>query len=177
MLLDRAIAGCLADEVDEIVVLGNTLKRWRTQILAHHLTGASNGPTEAMNLLVRKIKRRGQASRAFATTAHASSCTAVASNGTAASSGHDNAGPFTPVGRVEPNYSGVVDTTIPGARGTALYTDHSAENAGSIRRRAPPPSREFDLRVRGSRLAVTPAAAHWITPRSTRKRPRRGGRT
>ena len=45
MLLDRVIAGCLTDEVDEIVSLGNTLKRWRTQILAHHLTGASNGPT------------------------------------------------------------------------------------------------------------------------------------
>ena len=57
VLLDRVIAGCLADEVDEIVSLGNTLKRWRTQILAHHLTGASNGPTEAMNLLVKKIKR------------------------------------------------------------------------------------------------------------------------
>jgi hypothetical protein len=31
VLLDRVIAGCLADEVDEIVSLGNTLKRWRTQ--------------------------------------------------------------------------------------------------------------------------------------------------
>ena len=51
MLLDRVIAGCFADEVDEIVSLGNTLQRWRTQTLAHHLTGASNGPTEAMNLL------------------------------------------------------------------------------------------------------------------------------
>jgi transposase len=51
VLLDKAIAGCLTDEVEEIVSLGNTLKRWRTQIPAHHLTGASNGPTEAMNLL------------------------------------------------------------------------------------------------------------------------------
>jgi hypothetical protein len=54
MLLDRMITGCLTDEVDEIVSLGNTLKRWRTQILAHHLADASNGPTEAMNLLVKK---------------------------------------------------------------------------------------------------------------------------
>ncbi|MGA9077401.1 MAG: transposase [Acidimicrobiales bacterium] len=52
-LLDRVIAGCLVDEVDEIVSLGNTLQRWRTEILAHHLTGASNGPTKAMNLLVK----------------------------------------------------------------------------------------------------------------------------
>ena len=65
MLLDRVIAGCLADEVDEIVSLGNTLKRWRTQILAHHLTGASNGPTEAMNLLVKKIKRCGHGFKSF----------------------------------------------------------------------------------------------------------------
>ena len=65
MLLDRVIAGCLADEVPEIVSLGNTLKRWRTQILAHHLTGASNGPTEAMNLLVKKIKRCGHGFKSF----------------------------------------------------------------------------------------------------------------
>ena len=65
VLLDRVIAGCLADKVDEIVSLGNTLKRWRTQILAHHLTGASNGPTEAMNLLVKKIKRCGHGFKSF----------------------------------------------------------------------------------------------------------------
>jgi len=40
VLLDRVIAGCLADEVDEIASLGNTLKHWHTEILAHHLTGA-----------------------------------------------------------------------------------------------------------------------------------------
>jgi transposase len=65
LLLDRAIAGCLADEVPEIVTLGHTLKRWRTQILAHHTSGASNGPTEAMNLFVKKIKRCGHGFRSF----------------------------------------------------------------------------------------------------------------
>jgi transposase len=65
VLLDRVIAGCLSDEVSEIVSLGNTLQRWRTQILAHHLTGASNGPTEAMNLLVKKIKRCGHGFKSF----------------------------------------------------------------------------------------------------------------
>jgi len=50
VLLERFIAGCLANEVPEIVPLGRTLKTWRTEILAHHATGASNGPTEAMIL-------------------------------------------------------------------------------------------------------------------------------
>jgi hypothetical protein len=59
VLLDKAIAGCLADEVPEIVSLGNTLKRWRSEILAHHRTGASNGPTEGLNLCVKKVKRAG----------------------------------------------------------------------------------------------------------------------
>ncbi|MCA1674579.1 MAG: transposase, partial [Actinobacteria bacterium] len=45
VLLDKAIAGCAADEVQEIRSLGNTLSSWRSEILAHHRTGASNGPT------------------------------------------------------------------------------------------------------------------------------------
>ena len=65
VLLDRVIAGFLADKVEEIVSLGNTLRRWRTQILAHHLRGASNGPTETMNLLVKKIKRCGHGFKSF----------------------------------------------------------------------------------------------------------------
>jgi transposase len=50
LLLDKAIAGCAQDDVPEIVSLGATLARWRTEILAHHDTGASNGPTEGLNL-------------------------------------------------------------------------------------------------------------------------------
>ncbi len=65
-LLDRVIAGCRPDEVGEIISLGHTLARRRTEILAHHATGASNGPTEAMNLLVKKIKRCGHGFRSFA---------------------------------------------------------------------------------------------------------------
>lgn len=60
MLLDKTIAGCPADEVAEIRSLGDTLKRWRTKILAHHDTGASNGPTEGLNLLVKEVKRCGR---------------------------------------------------------------------------------------------------------------------
>lgn len=65
VLLERVIAGCLADDVPEIVSLGNTLSHWRKEILAHHTTGASNGPTEAMNLLVKKVKRVGHGFKSF----------------------------------------------------------------------------------------------------------------
>jgi transposase len=42
VLLNKAIIGCLDDEVPEIVSLGHTLARWREEILNHHRTGASN---------------------------------------------------------------------------------------------------------------------------------------
>lgn len=58
-LLDKAILGCKSDPVPEVKSLGRTLERWRPEILNHHLTGASNGPTEGMNLCVKKIKRCG----------------------------------------------------------------------------------------------------------------------
>ena len=45
LLLDKTIAGCKTDDVPEIRSLGDTLARWRTEILAHHTTGASNGPS------------------------------------------------------------------------------------------------------------------------------------
>ena len=56
-LVDKAIAGCAADEVEEIRSLGKTLSSWRNEIMAHHRTGASNGPTEGLNLAVKKVKR------------------------------------------------------------------------------------------------------------------------
>lgn len=37
-----------------------TVRRWQAEILAYHSTaGAPNGPTEAVNLLVKKVKRVG----------------------------------------------------------------------------------------------------------------------
>ena len=57
LLLDKAIEGCRTDWVEEIRSLGTTLAKWRTEILNHHLTGASNGPTEGLNLLIKKVKR------------------------------------------------------------------------------------------------------------------------
>jgi len=65
VLLDKAIAACRADDVEEIRSLGITLASWRTEILAHHDTGASNGPTEGLNLCVKKVKRCGHGFRNF----------------------------------------------------------------------------------------------------------------
>ena len=65
VVLDKAIAGCAVDQVAEIRSLGNTLASWRTEILARHSTGASNGPTEGLNLCVKKVKRCGHGFRRF----------------------------------------------------------------------------------------------------------------
>jgi len=66
LLLDRAIEGCRTDWVGEVNSLGRTLARWRTEVLNHHRTGASNGPSEGLNLLVKKVKRAGHGFRSFA---------------------------------------------------------------------------------------------------------------
>ncbi len=59
-LLDKAITACAADEVPEIQTLAHTLSRWREEILNHHRTGASNGPTEGSNFCVKQVKRAGR---------------------------------------------------------------------------------------------------------------------
>jgi transposase len=59
--LDDAIAWCTAPEATaEQTRLAKTLRRWRDEILAHHTTGASNGPVEAANLTIKQIKRSGR---------------------------------------------------------------------------------------------------------------------
>ncbi len=68
IVLDKAIAGCRDDWVEEINSLGDTLARWRAEILNHHRTGASNGPTEGLNRLYafewgRWVRMRGGAGR------------------------------------------------------------------------------------------------------------------
>jgi transposase len=45
--------------------VGRTIKRWKVEILNNLVTNASNGPTEAVNLLVKKIKRSGHGFRNF----------------------------------------------------------------------------------------------------------------
>jgi transposase len=66
LLIDKAIEACRLDSVPEIRSLAHTLIRWRDQILSHHRTGASNGPTEGLNLLIKKVKRAGHGFRTFA---------------------------------------------------------------------------------------------------------------
>lgn len=53
------LATDLQDEVepDEVRSLGRTLVRWCEQIANWHLTQLSNGPTEAMNNLIKRVKR------------------------------------------------------------------------------------------------------------------------
>jgi transposase len=62
---DAFITECQASKVPELGRLARTAKRWRKEILAHHATGASNGPTEAVNLVVKKVSRVAHGFRSF----------------------------------------------------------------------------------------------------------------
>jgi len=59
-LLDSVIGACRHDPVPEIHSMGRTLDRWREEILNHHRTGASNGPTEGVNFCAKQVKRAGR---------------------------------------------------------------------------------------------------------------------
>ena len=50
----------------EVSRLGRTIKRWRSQIVAWHASHVSNGPTEAINKLVKRVKRTAFGFRRFA---------------------------------------------------------------------------------------------------------------
>jgi transposase len=54
---DAFLTAAKASCVPELHRLAKTMTKWRTEILAHHSTGASNGPTEAVNLLIKKVLR------------------------------------------------------------------------------------------------------------------------
>jgi transposase len=47
-------------------LLGHTITRWRDQIVARHQALVSNGPTEAVNKLIKHIKSIGSRFRRFA---------------------------------------------------------------------------------------------------------------
>jgi transposase len=52
--------------VAELSRLARTVRAWEAEILAFHATdGCSNGPTEAVNLLIKKVKRVGHGFRNF----------------------------------------------------------------------------------------------------------------
>jgi len=63
--LDALIADCKTATGAEVRGMARTLKRWRNQILAWHTTGASNGPTEGLNSLIKKVKRVAAGFRSF----------------------------------------------------------------------------------------------------------------
>jgi transposase len=65
--LDRFYRWSDGVKVAELSRLARTVRAWEAEILAWHATdGCSNGPTEAMNLLIKKVKRVGHGFRNFA---------------------------------------------------------------------------------------------------------------
>ena len=53
-------------EIPELIRLARTLDAWRDELLAYFDTGGvSNGPTEAVNALIKKVKRVGHGYRNF----------------------------------------------------------------------------------------------------------------
>jgi len=58
---------CDGVQVPELSRLARTVRAWEVEILAFHATnGCSNGLTEAVNLLIKKVKRVGHGFRNFA---------------------------------------------------------------------------------------------------------------
>lgn len=64
-LLAVAAWRCDTSPVPEVATLGRTLLKWFEPILARFDTGASNGPTEGLNLCIKKVKRAGHGFRSF----------------------------------------------------------------------------------------------------------------
>ena len=56
---------CADAEVPELTRLARTIRAWQAEVLAYHTTGLSNGPTEAVNLLIEKVRRVGHGFRNF----------------------------------------------------------------------------------------------------------------
>jgi transposase len=64
--LDRFYRWADGVKVAELTRLARTVGAWQAEILAWHTTdGCSNGPTEAVNLLIKKVKRVGHGFRNF----------------------------------------------------------------------------------------------------------------
>ena len=56
---------CRDRAIPELDTLTRTVRSWEPEILAFHSTHQSNGPTEAVNLLIEKIRRIGHGFRNF----------------------------------------------------------------------------------------------------------------
>jgi len=64
--LHRWLEHCADSDLPELHRLASTIDSWRDELLAYFDTGGiSNGPTEAMNLLIKKVKRTGHGFRNF----------------------------------------------------------------------------------------------------------------
>jgi transposase len=64
--LDRFYRWADGVQLAELLRLARTVRAWEAEILAWHATGGcSNGPTEAVNLLIKKVKRVGHGFRNF----------------------------------------------------------------------------------------------------------------
>jgi transposase len=64
--LYRWLTYCADADIPELIRLATTIDSWRSELLAYFTTnGVSNGPTEAINLLIKKIKRVGHGFRNF----------------------------------------------------------------------------------------------------------------
>jgi len=68
--LHRVLDRCARADVPELVRLGRTLDAWRDELLAYWTPtgrrGVSNGPTEAVNALIKRVKRVGHGFRNLA---------------------------------------------------------------------------------------------------------------
>jgi transposase len=65
--LERFYRWCNGVQVAELSRLARTVRAWEAEVLAWHATdGCSNGPTEPVNLLIKKVKRVGHGFRNFA---------------------------------------------------------------------------------------------------------------
>lgn len=56
---------CAEVQVPEVTRLAKTVSAWEHEVLAYHTTGLSNGRTEAVNLLIEKVRRIGHGFRNF----------------------------------------------------------------------------------------------------------------
>ncbi len=74
--LSELHARCTRSDVPELRRLARTIGQWHSEILAYFHQSASNGPTEAVNLLVKRVKRVGFGFRNFINYRYAYSCTA-----------------------------------------------------------------------------------------------------
>jgi transposase len=64
--LDRFYHWADGVQLLELSRLARTGRAWEAEILWHRTAGCSNGPTEAINLLIKKVKRVGHGFRNFA---------------------------------------------------------------------------------------------------------------